>query len=113
MFIITILYLAIVVLMLVSMWKIYEKLGEPGWKSLIPIYNIIVLLELIKWDLWKIVLFFIPIVNIIFAFLFYRDLAGRFGKGVGFTIGMIFLPIIFYPLLAFKGEVVTEEVAAA
>ena len=111
MFIIGILYLAIIVLMLVSWWKIFEKLGQPGWKSLIPIYNFIVLLELIRWDLWKIILFFIPLVQIVFGFLFYRDLAGRFGKGVGFTIGMLFLPIIFFPLLAFQGEVVADEAA--
>lgn len=113
MFIISILYLAIIVLMIMGYWKIFEKLGEPGWKCLIPIYNIIVLMEKINWDVWKIVLFFIPIAQIIFAFLFWRDLGAKFGKGTGFAIGLMFLPFIFIPLLGFKGEVVAEEVVAA
>lgn len=103
------LYALVLILMLVSMWKIYEKLGTEGWKAIIPIYNIIVLLQLLKWDLWKIILFFIPIVNIVFAILLYRDLAARFGKGIGFTIGILLLPVVFLPLLAFKGEVVSTE----
>lgn len=99
-----IIYLAVCVLMLVSMWKILEKLGEAGWKSLIPIYNIIVLLQLLKWDLWKIVLFIIPIVNIIFSFLLMKDLAARFGKGTGYAVGLFLLIVVFLPMLAFKEE---------
>lgn len=98
------------VLTIVGMWKVFEKLGEDGWKSIIPIYNIIVMMQLVKWDLWKIFLFLIPIVNIVFAFLLYKDLAARFGKGVGFTIGMLFLPLIFFPILGFSGVPVAEEV---
>lgn len=101
-------YLAVIILMLVSMWKIFEKLGEDGWKSIIPIYNFIVLLQIVKWDLWKIILFFIPVVNIIFLFLLYNELGGKFGKGTGFTIGILFLPFVFLPLLAFNAEVVSE-----
>lgn len=98
--------LAIGVLLIVSMWKIFEKLGEQGWKAIVPIYNIIVLMQILKWDLWKIVFFFIPIVNLYFAFLFYRDLAAKFGKGSGYAIGILFLSFIFLPMLAFKEEVV-------
>ena len=97
------------VLTVVGMWKVFEKLGEAGWKSIIPIYNIIVMLQLVKWDLWKILLFLIPIVGQIFSFLLFRDLAARFGKGVGFAIGMLFLPLIFFPILGFGGVPVQEE----
>jgi len=108
---IAILYLAVCALMLVSMWKIYEKLGTDGWKAIIPIYNTIVLLELLKWDIWKIVLFFIPVVNIVFSFLLMRDLAKKFGKGDGYAVGLFLLSIVFIPMLAFKEDVVAEEVA--
>lgn len=101
---IALIYLAVCVLMLVSMWKIFEKLGEAGWKSLIPIYNVIVLLQLLKWDLWKIVLFIIPLVNIIFSFLLMKDLAARFGKGTGYAVGLFLLSFVFLPMLAFKEE---------
>lgn len=97
-----IIYLAILALMLVSMWKIFVKLGIDGWKSIIPIYNLIVLMEALKWDLWKIILFLIPIVNIVFGFLLLKDLAAKFGKGIGFAIGLFFLSFIFLPILAFS-----------
>jgi len=89
-------------LMLVAMWFIFEKAGQPGWAILIPIYNIIVILDIIKKPWWWILLLLIPIVNIIIPILVIIELGHRFGKGTGFIIGMIFLPIIFYPILAFS-----------
>lgn len=102
--IVSLIYLAVGVLMLAGMWKIFVKLGEDGWKAIIPIYNLIVLLPILKWELWKIVLLFIPIVNIVFSFFLNRDLAARFGKSTGFAVGMFILPFIFYPMLGFKEE---------
>jgi O-antigen ligase len=96
-----ILYLAIVVLAIASMWTIYTKAGKPGWASLIPIYNIIVLLEIVGKPWWWLFLMFIPIVNIIILIMVYHHLSLSFGKGAGFTAGIIFLGIIFLPMLAF------------
>jgi hypothetical protein len=94
-------YFAIVVLMIVSMWKIFEKAGEPGWASIIPIYNLIVLLKIVGKPWWWLLLLIIPIVNIIFLIWVYNLLSKSFGQGVGFTLGLIFLGIIFFPMLAF------------
>lgn len=102
----SIIYLAVMVLLLVSMWKIFEKLGEDGWKSLIPIYNIIVLAKALKWDTMKIVLLFIPIVNIVYSFFLMKDLATKFGKDTGYAVGLFLLSFVFLPMLAFKEEVV-------
>lgn len=104
----SILYVALIVIGIVSMWKIFEKLGADGWKSLIPIYNLIVLMQLLKWDLWKIVLFLIPIVQFVFLFLLMKDLAARFGKGIGYAVGLFLLSFIFLPMLAFNEEPVQE-----
>lgn len=102
--------LILYVLTVIGLWKIFEKLGEAGWKSLIPIYNLIVLLQLLKWDLWKIVLFIIPLVNLFFTFMLWWDLSKKFGKGAGFAIGILFLPFIFIPILGFgAGSVVNDE----
>lgn len=100
-----IIQLLLSVVVIVSLWKIFEKFGEKGWAAIIPIYNIIVLLRVVKWEPVKFWYFFIPIYNIYLAFLLYRDLAAKFGKGTtGFAIGILLLPFIFLPMLAFKGE---------
>ncbi len=103
-----ILYLAIVVLMIVSLWKIYSKAGKPGWAAIVPIYNIIVLLEIVGRPIWWIILFFIPFVNFVVAILLAIDLAKAFGRGIGTAIGIILLPIIFYPVLGF-GEATYQK----
>jgi len=96
-----IIYLIIGILMLISMWKIYSKAGKPGWAAIIPIYNIIVLLEIVDKPLWWLILMLIPFVNIVISIIVTVELAKKFGQSVGFAIGMILLSIIFYPILAF------------
>ncbi|MEL6719444.1 MAG: DUF5684 domain-containing protein [Bacteroidota bacterium] len=96
-----ILYLGVIVLLIASMWKVYEKAGKPGWAAIVPVYNIIVLLEIVEKPLWWIALMFIPFVNIAVAIMIYIELAKRFGKTAGFGIGLLFLSFIFFPILGF------------
>jgi hypothetical protein len=93
--------LAFIVFVIVGMWKVFTKAGKPGWASIIPIYNIIVLLQIAGRPIWWIILYLIPFVNIVIAILVTIDVAKRFGKGAGFAIGMVFLPFIFFPILGF------------
>lgn len=109
--VILIIYFAVLIFMLAAMWKMFKKAGKPGWAVIVPIYNIIVLLEIARKPLWWIVLFFIPFVNIIAAIALTHSVSTSFGKGAGFTAGLIFLPFIFYPILGFgdaeyRGETV-------
>ena len=99
--------------MIAAMWKVFTKAGKPGWASIIPIYNMVVLLDIAGKPVWWIILFFIPIVNLIFAILTYVGLADRFGKGGGFAVGLILLGIIFFPILGFGGAQYRGAVAKA
>ncbi len=94
-------YLAFMVLMVASLWKIYDKAGEPGWAAIIPIYNVIVLLKIVGRPIWWLLLLMIPFVNFIIAILVMIDLAKSFGQGAGYGLGLVFLPFIFSPMLAF------------
>lgn len=96
-----IVWLAVVVLMVVGMWKVFEKAGKPGWAAIVPIYNVVVLLEIVKKPVWWVVLFLIPCANIVAAILIALELAKVFGKDTGFAIGLILLPFVFYPMLGF------------
>lgn len=94
-------YIGVIVVLLASQWKIFSKAGKPGWACLIPIYSTIVLLEIIKKPVWWIFMFLIPLVNIYFLIVAMNELSKSFGKSTGFTVGLILLPIIFYPILGF------------
>lgn len=94
-----IIYLAIVVLMIVGMWKVFEKAGQPGWGCLIPIYNLYLMIQIAQKPTWWIIMFFIPVVNFVFMIMLYNEISKRFGQGIGYTIGMIFVPFIMFPLL--------------
>ena len=108
-----IVWLAVVVLLVAALWKIFTKAGQPGWASIVPIYNLIVALQIAGKPLWFIVLFFIPIANLVAAILVNVALAKAFGKGGGFAAGLILLPIIFLPILAFGSATYTKPVPAA
>jgi len=111
--VVALIQVGILVLVLASIWRIFTKAGEAGWKSLIPIYNMYIMLRIAGRPGWWLLLFFIPFVNFVIAILVAIDLAKAFGKGVGFAIGMVFLGFIFYPLLAFGDATYTRPAPAA
>lgn len=99
--VIFVIYIAVLILVIAGMWKVFVKAGKPGWAAIVPIYNIIVLLEIAKRPLWWIILFFIPLVNFIIAILVSLDVAKYFGKSQAFGLGLAFLGPIFFPILGF------------
>ena len=97
--------LAVVIFMIVAWWRVFSKAGQPGWAIFIPIYNIIVLLRVAGKPWWWLFLLLIPFVNIVVYIFIYSGIATNFGKGAGFTLGLIFLPYIFFPILGYGGAV--------
>ena len=100
---------AIGIVVIIAMWKIFTKAGKPGWAAIVPIYNIIVMLEVVQLPLWYIVLMIIPIANIYAAIKIGIQLAKVFGKSGGFAAGLILLSPIFYCILGFGKD--TYQVA--
>lgn len=92
---------ALAIFMIVSMWKVFTKAGKPGWAAIVPIYNCIVMLQIAGKPGWWVLLMLIPVVNLVIAILAMIGLAANFGKGGGFVVGLILLPIVFVPILAF------------
>jgi|SRR5438874_12979544 len=93
--------LLIALLLIVAMWKVFTKAGQPGWASIIPIYNLYVWCKIVGRPWWWILLMLIPFVNFIILIILCIDMAKSFGKGAGFGIGLAFLGIIFWPILGF------------
>ena len=116
--------LLIIVIIVVSMWKIFTKARQPGWAAIIPIYNTYILVLVARLPIYYFIVLALPtllaiariqvpspgdsIINLIY-FVGYvcvvYNVAKQFGKGIGYTLGMVFLPFIFYPMLAFGDSV--------
>jgi hypothetical protein len=96
--------LAFVVLQVAALWRIFTKAGEPGWTSLIPVYNAYVLLKIAGRPGWWLLLYFVPFVNVVIAIIAVHELSKSFGHGGEFTLGLLFLPLLFYPLLGFGSD---------
>jgi|SRR5581483_2306982 len=95
--------LAIVVFEVVACWRIFVKAGQPGWATLIPIYNFYVILKIAGRPGWWLLLMIIPLVNVVIAIITWIDVAKAFGKGAGFGWGLALLGGIFIPILGFGG----------
>lgn len=96
-----IVYLLFVIFYLAGFWRIFEKAGRPGWASLIPFYNFYVLTKIADRPVWYLFLLFFPFANI-FAFCsICNGISTKFGKDMGYTLGLIFLGFIFFPALGF------------
>ena len=83
---------------------VFKKAGEPAWQAFVPIWNTIVLIKVSGKPIWWIILYLIPIVNIVVAILVYHGLSTSFGHGAGFTIGLVFLSVIFLFILGYSSN---------
>lgn len=98
-------YMALLVLSIVGLWKLFEKAGKPGWASLVPIYNIIVMFEIIGKPLWQLVLFFIPLANIYVLITLVVGMAKSYGKyGIGNYLFAFFLSPIAFTVWGLSAE---------
>ena len=101
-------FAAIGVFIIACYWKIFTKADKPGWACLVPIYNIIIFLQIINKPWWWLLLMCIPLVNIVIYIMAIHRLSLSFGKGAGFTLGLIFVGIVFIPILAFDNSTYTK-----
>ena len=130
-----VLIIAICVVEIIANWKIFEKAGEEGWKAIIPIYNTIVFCQISGTSPWWILIvyavsfiagfigaFFPPATilgtaaSVYFSVILSLNLAKCFKKDTGYAMGLVFLGIVFYPMLGFgkdtyeKAEAVNDPI---
>ncbi len=94
--------LAITLIMVVSLWKLFTKAGKPGWASIVPVYNTIMLLEVAGRPAWWFLLAFVPFFGIWVEIVVILDFVKSYGKSTGFGVFAIFFPYIAFPILAFS-----------
>jgi hypothetical protein len=94
-------WLAVVIFLVAAQWKVFVKAGQPGWACIVPIYNIYIMTKIGGKPWWWLLLMLIPVVNLIYAIWLTNMVSKSFGKDEGFTVGLILLGFIFWPILGF------------
>ncbi len=96
------------IFIIICNWKIFKKAGKEGWEAIIPIYNKWVFFEITGLNGWFVLLNFIPVIgNLIYGIFIVianYKLSQSFKKPAMFTLGLLFIPFVFYPILAFGKE---------
>ncbi len=106
-------YIAFLLFIIISGWKVFVKAGQPGWGFIIPIYNLYLWLKIAGRPGWWLILCLIPLVNFVILIIVCLDIAKVFGKGAGFGILLLLLSIVALPILAFGSATYTKPGGAA
>lgn len=94
-----ILSLLITAAIIVGIWKMFEKAGEGGWKSLIPFYNMYILYKISWGNGLLFLLLFLPIIDIVMIIVTPFKTAKAYGLHPLYGVGLLLLPVIFYPVI--------------
>lgn len=92
-----------IIIRYVALWFVFTKAGEPGWAAIIPVYNLLIIIKIAGKQWWYILLFLIPVVNIVIWIMILHGISKGFGKGGWFTVGLFFFKVIFWAILGFGG----------
>lgn len=97
--------LLFVIFLIAAQWRVFEKAGQPGWAAIIPIYNIYIMTKIAGKPGYWVLLVFLPVVNLVILIWLYNMISKSFGKDEGFTVGLILLGFIFWPILGFSRSI--------
>jgi hypothetical protein len=96
---IAIMSLAVYVVYSVLMMKMFKKFGVDGWKAWVPFVNTWTFLELGgQHGWWQ----FVPVANFIILIIAAYNIGLKFGKGGGFVVLYMFMPIVWMIIMALK-----------
>lgn len=93
--------LAMLVLIIIGQWKMFEKAGKPGWATFVPIYNIYCLFDIAFGNGWAMLFMLIPIVNFFVGIAVLAKIAQASGRGTLFQIMTVLFSGICFLILGF------------
>ncbi|MEX0775499.1 MAG: DUF5684 domain-containing protein [Phycisphaeraceae bacterium] len=95
-------FLAVFVLAAVGLFKLFTKANKPGWAAFIPVYNGMVMAEIVGRPSWHGLLLLVPVLGVIMAILICIELAKSFGKDTVFGVLLALFSPIMMPILGFS-----------
>lgn len=97
----TLVSITIAIVVLIAKGMVFKKAEHQGWKILIPFYNRYIFYEIATGEGIMFLLSYVPIVSFIMRCYLSYKLSKAFGKDIGYTLGLIFFPQLFYCMLGF------------
>ena len=94
--------IALYTVFVIGTWKVFTKADRPGWWSIIPIWNAIVLLQISGRSGWWVLGYLVPLLNLFVHVRWAIEMAQSFGRGTWFAIGLVFLEPLFLIILGFN-----------
>ena len=88
--------LVIQVIHFLGTWKLYIKAGRKPWEAAIPVYNAIVLMQIIRRPKWWVILLFIPIINLLMFPVIWVETIRSFGRNSLLETWLVILTLGFY-----------------
>ena len=96
----TFLLLVLVYLLYAAPWcGVLHKAGKRWWTGLVPVLNVLLILKVVGRPWWWLLLLLVPVVGIAVWAVLCLDVSDSFGHGLGYAIGLVFLPFVFGVLL--------------
>ncbi len=91
---------------LIGLYKLFEKAGIPGWKALVPIYNMYICTKITGKSIWWFVMLLIPVLNVVVWLLMANEISKVFGKETFWAyVGSMMFPYIYFPMIGFDNNV--------
>ncbi len=88
--------LAVQLIHFAGTWKLYQKAGRKAWEAAVPVYNAIVLMQIIRRPRWWVILLFIPIINLLMFPVIWVETIRSFGKNSLLDTWLVILTLGFY-----------------
>ena len=101
-----IIFLILVLISFVGLYKIFEKAGLPAWKALIPIYNFWLVGSIINRPKWWAFIMIVPGVNLLMYGVYGFHLARAFKKrNTNDLVYASLIPYLYFPYLGFNKDI--------
>lgn len=98
-------FIPLIILMYAGLWRLFQKAGKPGWAALVPVYGTMVWIDIVRKPKWWIILYFIPVINVIMFLGLLVEIIKNYGKfQYKDRILVVLFPFVYLPYMAFQKD---------
>jgi hypothetical protein len=96
------LYVVAAFVIVISLWRIFENVGIPGWAAIVPFYNLAMVYRVVGRPPRQSWFLLVPVLNVLLYIRLMSELSRAFGGDRIFTLVLVVSPYMGFPMLAFS-----------